>query len=91
MKVAKQKHTLPTPIMVEELTDPMSVSMAKTHFSESLEHEMRLKDDKDVADLCHDIRSKWESEDDPGLSSSTRIEMRQSLRWRLMSKIDFKR
>ena len=91
LKVAKQKNTLLTPIMVEEITDPMSVSMAKTHFSENVEHEMRLNGDTEGADLCNDIRSWWESEDSPGLSSSTRILMRQSLRRRLMSKIDFKR
>ena len=91
LKVAKQKNTLLTPIMVEEVTDPMSVSMAKTHFSESVEHEMRLNGYTDAAGLCHDIRSWWESEDDPGISSSTRIVMRQALRRRLMSKIDFKR
>ena len=33
--------------MVEEVTNPRSVSMAKTHFSEAVEHEIRLNGDLD--------------------------------------------
>ncbi|XP_060571176.1 uncharacterized protein LOC132729422 [Ruditapes philippinarum] len=89
LKVARSKKTLLTPIMVEEITDPMSVSMAKTHFSAEVEEELRFHSEIASADLCKDIRQWWESEDKAGIPASTRVEMRLSLRKRLLQKVDF--
>ncbi|XP_060558593.1 uncharacterized protein LOC132718911 [Ruditapes philippinarum] len=75
--------------MVSDITDPMSVSMAKTHFSEGVELDMRHNGDIAAADLCRDIRNWWESEDRPGISASTRIKMRKPLRKRLLSLVNF--
>ena len=87
VKGREEKKTLLTPIMVEEVTDPRSVSMAKTHFSEAVEHEIGFNGDLDGTDLCHDARSWWESED---LPASIRVMTRLSLRNRLVSLVDFK-
>ena len=91
MKVAKQKTTLLTPIMVEDISDPMSVSMAKTHFSESVEKQMRKNGDDQAADLCRHIRQWWESKDAPGIPAACRIQMRKALFKRLISKADISR
>lgn len=42
MKVARSGKTLLTPVMIQEIVDPMSASMAITHFSEQVESVMRL-------------------------------------------------
>ncbi|WAR11036.1 hypothetical protein MAR_036112, partial [Mya arenaria] len=52
-----------TTLMVEEITDSMSSSMAATHFSEEVGRELGLLEYEKTADLCHDIRLWWESED----------------------------
>lgn len=40
--VARENNTFLTPAMVEEIVvDPMSVSKARTHFSETIEKKMR--------------------------------------------------
>lgn len=91
VKVAKQKRTLLTPIMVEDVTDPMSAAMAITHFSLPVENEMRKNGDTAAASLCYDIRCWWEAEDSPGIPSATRVAMREPLRTRLVSKVDFSR
>ena len=64
LTVAKTKTTFLSPVMIEEITEPMSVSMAVTHFSEPVERKMRQNGDVDAADLCRDIRDWWKSEDD---------------------------
>ncbi|WAR15569.1 hypothetical protein MAR_005674 [Mya arenaria] len=46
LNVAKTGKTMLTPIMVEEITDPMSSSMAASHFSKEVEREMRLLEDE---------------------------------------------
>jgi hypothetical protein len=91
MKVARQRKTLLTAIMVEDVSDPMSVAMAKTHFSESVEIEMRKNGDSREADLVNDIRTWWEAEDSPGISSVERIQKRKNLRRRLFDLVDFTR
>ena len=89
LTVAKTKTTFLSPIMIEEITEPMSVSMAVTHFSEPVERKMRQNGDIDAADLCRDIRDWWKSEDDPGIPAKDRIVMRQNLRERLLDEVDF--
>ena len=42
LKVAKSKKTFLSPVMVQEIVEPISVKMALTHFSESVEREMRV-------------------------------------------------
>ena len=91
VKVAKSRKTLLTPIMVDEITDPMSVSMAVTHFSEAVELQMRANGDINSADLCNDIRRWWEAEDKAGIPAIERMRLRDCLRKRLLSRISFGR
>ncbi|VDI34312.1 Hypothetical predicted protein [Mytilus galloprovincialis] len=51
---------------------------------------MRSNGDIDSANLCHDIRSWWQADDTPGIESQERQIMRESLRRRLLSYIDFR-
>ena len=88
LKVAKSKRTLLSPIMVEDIVDPMSVSMANTHFSKAVEDNMRENGDFESALLCKDIREWWLAEDTPGLQARTRIDMRMNLRRRLINCVD---
>ncbi|KAH3747969.1 hypothetical protein DPMN_182405 [Dreissena polymorpha] len=88
-RVAKGGNTLLTPIMIEEVTDPMSASMAATHFSEAVEIEMRKCDFNQSADLCRDIRLWWESEDSSGQTTAERFFNRDLLRSRLLSHVNF--
>ena len=88
MKVAKSKKTLLSPIMVEDIVDPMSVSMANTHFSEAVEDNMRENGDFEAASLCQDIREWWFAEDSPGISAKKRVDMRMKLRRRLVNCVD---
>ncbi|XP_045207597.2 uncharacterized protein LOC123559660 [Mercenaria mercenaria] len=90
MKVAKSGKTLLTPIMIEEITDPMSITMAATHFSEAVEAGMRNNGDIHSAELCKEVRQWWESEDKPGISASERYSLRRDLRKRLLECVDFK-
>lgn len=89
LKVAKEKKTFLSRIMVEDISDPMSVSMALTHISDSVENSMRDNGDIKAADLCKDIRQWWHAEDEPGIPAKERILLRSSLRKRLLSYIDF--
>ncbi|CAG2221722.1 unnamed protein product [Mytilus edulis] len=89
IKVALQKTTFLSLAMVEDVADPMSASMALTHFSEAVENEMLKNGDFRAASLCNDIRSWWKAEDDPGIPALQRIKMRLSLRKRLLAGIDF--
>lgn len=54
--VARENNTILTPAMVEEIVDPMSVSMARTQFSETIEKEMRKHGFTSEADFCRDER-----------------------------------
>lgn len=74
---------------MEEIVDPMSMCMARTHFSETMEKEMRKQGFTSKADFCRDVRQWWESNDDPGISSKSRIRLREPLRKRLLQNIDF--
>lgn len=78
-----------TPIIVEDLIDPMSVPMTTTHFSADVENIMMENRDVDAAALCHAVRSWWRAEDEPGISGLERIEMRMALRNRLLENVDF--
>ena len=89
LKVPKSKKTFLSPVMVQEIVEPMSVKMALTQFSESVEREMRVKRDFQAADLCRDVRCWWKSEDDGGISANERVQMRINLRERLLSKVNF--
>ncbi|KAH3892593.1 hypothetical protein DPMN_016714 [Dreissena polymorpha] len=91
IEVAKSGKTFLTKIMVQEVTDPMSISMATTHFSEAVETMMRNNGDIESAELCKDVRQWWEFEDKPGVSAATRQVLRQGLRQRLLSKASFNR
>lgn len=72
MKVSRSGKTLLTPVMIQEIVDPMSASMAITHFSEQVESVMRLNGDIASADLCRDVRMWWRAEDEPGICSAER-------------------
>ncbi|XP_060561338.1 uncharacterized protein LOC132721103 [Ruditapes philippinarum] len=87
--VAKTGNTFLTPIMVEEITDPMSSAMAATHFSEDVEEEMYKLGYTDAANLCKDVRLWWEAEDCSGFSALERFTMRENLRQRLLSHVKF--
>lgn len=87
--VARENNTFLTPAMVEEIVDPMSVSMTRTYFSETIEKEMHKHGFTSEADFCRDVRQWWESNDDPCISSMSRIRLREPLRKRLLQNIDF--
>ncbi|XP_052233224.1 uncharacterized protein LOC127846086 [Dreissena polymorpha] len=89
LNVAKTGKTRLTPIMVEEVSDPMSASMAATHFSEEVEREMIHLGDEKTADLCRDIRLWWAAEDTAGISAKDRVVNRLMLRNRLINNYDF--
>ena len=88
LKVAKDGKTFLSPIMVEELLDPMSVTMARTHFSETVEFEMRQNGYTSTANFVRDVREWRVANDDPGISAENRIKMRSHLRKRLMCRFD---
>ncbi|XP_052224856.1 uncharacterized protein LOC127840477 [Dreissena polymorpha] len=75
--------------MVEEVSDPMSASMAATYFSEEVEREMIHLGDEKTADLCRDIRLWWAAEDTAGISAKDRVVNRLMLRNRLINNYDF--
>jgi hypothetical protein len=87
-KVARDGRTFLSPLMVDELLDPMSVTMARTHFSETVEREMRRNGDISTADFVKDVRMWWIANDDPGIPALERIDMRINLRQRLLSGFD---
>ena len=89
LNVAKTGKTKLTPIMIEEISEPMSAAMATTHFSEEVENEMRLQGDNKTADLCQDIRLWWYAEDKAGISAKERVQNRSLLRERLLGGYDF--
>lgn len=89
VNVALEKTTFLTLVMVEDVVDPMSVSMAATHISGDVERIMIRNGDFQAASLCRDLRSWWQSEDDPGISANDRIVMRMNLRQRLLNYVDF--
>ena len=89
MKVAKEGNTFLSPVMVDDVIDPMSVAMARTHFSEPVEDGMRRNGDVQCANFCQDVRRWWIANDDPGISANARIGLRSQLRNRLLSGIDF--
>ena len=88
-RVAKDRKTFLSTVMIEDVIDPMSVSMARTHFSQTVENAMRENGDIISAELCSDIRNWWISEDDPGITAMDRIKLRQPLRNRLLSRMNF--
>lgn len=55
--------------MVDCILEPMSVSLAKTHFSENVEKEMRINGGTAEADLCKNVRQWWQAEDKAGIPS----------------------
>ncbi|KAH3809782.1 hypothetical protein DPMN_138161 [Dreissena polymorpha] len=69
--------------------NPMSSAMAATHFSDKVESEMRQMGEIESADLCRDIRMWWEAEDCSGIPALERFRMRESLRKRLLSHVEF--
>lgn len=89
LRVAKGRKTLLSVVMIEDIIDPMSVSMAVTNFSEPVQHVMIENGDIEAASLCHDVRNWWSAEDDPGIAAMTRIEMRKGLRQRLLSHVNW--
>lgn len=89
MKVARSGKTLLTPVMIQEIVDPMSAYMAITHFSEQEESVMRLNGDIASADLCRDVRMWWQAEDEQGISSVERHSMRMNLKTRLINHVKF--
>lgn len=91
LKVAKQGKTLLTPIMVEEVTDCMSMPMALTHFGYDVQNAMTENGDHRAANLCKSVLEWWRAEDEPGISAHDRISMRLSLRERLLRGYNFGR
>lgn len=91
VKVARSKKTLITPIMIEDIVDPMSVPMAVTHFCSDVENTMRGNGDMDAASFCHAVRSWWKAEDESGISALDRIHMRIALRELLLDNVNFGR
>lgn len=87
--VAKSRKTALSIGMVDCILEPMSVSVANTHFSESVEKELRQSGFEKEADLCNDVRMWWRAEDEPGITARKRIQMRSALRKRLLSYVDF--
>ena len=71
--------------MVDDLTDPMSAAMARTHFSEQVENAMRRNGDSESANLP--ICTRWRAEDDPGKPALERMNKRWNLRKRLLDGI----
>ncbi|WAR06310.1 hypothetical protein MAR_021679 [Mya arenaria] len=65
--------------MVDAFLEPMSVSVAVSHFTEEVEYEMRQNGDVQW----------WFAEDNPGIPAYTRITMRAALRNRLLSYTNF--
>ncbi|XP_060581747.1 uncharacterized protein LOC132738297 [Ruditapes philippinarum] len=72
LKVARQGKSLLTPAMVEEIVDPMSMSMANTHFSQAVQNAMQENGDFRAASLCADILDWWRAEDEAGISATER-------------------
>ena len=70
--------------MVDCITEPMTVSVANTHFSEAVEQKMNNNGDINEAKFCSDIREWWRVEDESGISAETRIRLRSALRLRLI-------
>ena len=91
MKVALQRNTYLSLVMVEDIVDPMSVPMALTHISEQVEQAMISNGDLKSASFCHDFREWWQSEDTAGINAAERISMRTNLRERLLKHVDFGR
>ncbi|XP_060573074.1 uncharacterized protein LOC132730724, partial [Ruditapes philippinarum] len=89
LKVARQGKSLLTPAMVEEIVDPMSMSMANTHFSQAVQNAMQENGDFRAASLCADILDWWRAEDEAGISATERMSMRFKLRRRLLGLINF--
>jgi hypothetical protein len=89
LKVAKQGKTLLTPVMVEDIVDSMSMSMAVTHFSKPVQNAMRENGDFEAASLCECVMDWWHAEDDPGLDAIERLKLRMKLRRRLLRDVDF--
>ena len=87
--MAQQRSTLSTPVMVDDITDPMSAAMARTHFNRQVENAMRKNNEETAADLYLDIRLWWSVEDGPGIPALERIKMRMDLRKRLLKNVDF--
>jgi len=87
--VAYSKRTFLTPVMVDDVVDPMSVPMAITHFSKDVEREMICNGDYATASLVRDVRNWWKSEDEPGIPALQRILLRSNLRSRLLSYFQF--
>ena len=50
-RVAKDRKTFLSTVMIEDVIDPMSVSMARTHFSQTVENAMRENGDIKSAEL----------------------------------------
>lgn len=83
-KVAKSKKTNLSLGMIDCILDPMSVPVALSHISESVETEMRSNNTIKEADHCRDIRHWWQAEDNRGICAKERIILRMSLRNRLL-------
>ena len=87
-KVAKSKKTSLSLGMVDCVLEPMTVAVANTHFSEAVESEMRIHGDVKEADLCKDIKEWWRAEDEAGIPAEQRLQLRSSLRTRLMNSVN---
>lgn len=89
LKVAKQGKTLLTPVMVQDIIDPMSMSMANTHFCQAVQNGMRENGGFRAACLCANIHEWWRAEDEAGIPALDVIRMRFMLRSRLLNHINF--
>lgn len=87
-KVAKSNKTHLSLGMVDCILEPMTVSVANTHFSEAVELEMRVNGDIKEAGLCRDIRGWWRAEDEAGIPAEKRHELCSLLKDHLMKCAD---
>ena len=83
--VATQRLTLSTPVMVDDITDPI----ANINFSRQVENAMRKNNEEMAVDLCHDSRLWLCAEDDPGIPALERIKIGMVLHQRLQKNVDF--
>lgn len=88
-KVAKSGNTSLSLAMIDAVIEPMSVTVAVSHFGADVEKIMRENGDIKAAELCKDIRNWWHAEDSPGISAKERLELRKPLRSRLLSYANF--
>ena len=88
-QVAESNGDIISKALVVDLIDKQNNAFAQRTFSHGVEQEMRRLNFNSEADFCHIIRSWYEAEDSPGLSSLERTRRRLHLKHYLLKDIDF--